>query len=287
VARLRTAGERLLNSIDAATIRRLMIHEARVHAMPDRELRDLGDSLLLHDPLDPEPFWNRVESLRWPTDPEAFDRRLAEILILFTTLTRQPHVWPTPLHDTPDDLVERLESNGFVDMGAGCVMVLTDTAPASTVVSRGLDRSVTLQRWHQVDAGSLADALGTVVPVLCDAFEVEESRWPGLRHETTASLQNAAFTHYVASVDGEPAAVARRATFDGISYLSSIGTASWARGRGLGELVTLSASADALAAGSDYTYLGVFADNDVARRLYERSGYSMLGAPCPDLLLVG
>ena len=45
------------------------------------------------------------------------------------------------------------------------------------------------------------------------------------------------------AVDGVPAAVARRATFDGLSYLSSIGTAGWARGRGFGGLVTAAAAA--------------------------------------------
>jgi ribosomal protein S18 acetylase RimI-like enzyme len=88
-------------------------------------------------------------------------------------------------------------------------------------------------------------------------------------------------------VDGQPAAAARRATFDGASYLSSIGTATWARGRGFGALVTLAATADAVVAGSEWTYLGVFADNEPAMRLYRRSGYELVGEPVPDLLLVG
>jgi GNAT superfamily N-acetyltransferase len=88
-------------------------------------------------------------------------------------------------------------------------------------------------------------------------------------------------------VDGQPAAVARRATFDGASYLSSIGTASWARGRGFGDLVTNAATADAVAAGSEWTYLGVFADNEPALRLYRRAGFEVIGDPSPDLLLVG
>ena len=83
-----------------------------------------------------------------------------------------------------------------------------------------------------------------------------------------------------------PASVARRATFDGASYLSSIGTAGWARGRGLGGLVTRAAAADAVAAHSRWTYLGVFADNHIAIGIYERAGFSQLGGPAPDLLLV-
>ena len=37
--------------------------------MPGRELRDLGDAILLDDPNDPEPFWNRIEAIRWPAEP--------------------------------------------------------------------------------------------------------------------------------------------------------------------------------------------------------------------------
>ena len=86
-------------------MRRLLLHEARVHAIPGRELRDLGDAILLHDPADPEPFWNRLEALRWPVEADAFDRRLTEMLVLFASLGRQPHIWAAPLHDSPADLV--------------------------------------------------------------------------------------------------------------------------------------------------------------------------------------
>ena len=120
-----------------------------------------------------------------------------------------------------------------------------------------------------------------VTPVLCDAFGVEDERRAGVEAETAASLANPAFMHYLVRVDGQPAAVARRATFEGASYLSSIGTAGWARGRGLGELVTLAATADAVAAGSDWTYLGVFADNEAAIRLYRRAGFEIVGEPRP------
>ena len=87
--------------IDSDTLRRLLRHEAEVHAIPGRELRDLGDALLLHDPVDPEPFWNRVEGARWPGEASAFDRRLAEVGILFASIGRQPHIWVSPPHDEP------------------------------------------------------------------------------------------------------------------------------------------------------------------------------------------
>lgn len=283
----RVSGSRLVEGIDAATMRRLMVHEARVHAMPDREMRDLGDAILVHDPADPEPFWNRLEVLRWPTDPDAFDRRLTEALIQFTSIARQPHIWPSPLHDEPADLVDRLVSNGFHDMGAGCLMVMTDPEPALAGSRRDPGPQVTLERLAHPADDTSPTVLGDLVSVLCDAFAVEAARRPGVQRETAASLGNPAFMHYLARINGEPAAVARRATFDGVSYLSSIGTAGWARGRGLGELVTLAAAADAVEARSDWTYLGVFADNEGAIRLYRRAGFVTVGDPAPDLLLLG
>ena len=281
------ANERLRRAIDARTMRRLLVHEARVHAMPDRELRDLGDAILLHDPKDPEPFWNRLEVVRWPSDPDGFDTRLAEVLVLFASIGRQPHIWPSPAHDTPDDLVARLEAHGFRDTGMGCVMVLVDTEPSRRGPRHAHGPSVSLERLAGISGDRAETALAAVTPVLCDAFDVEDERRPGVEAETAASLANPAFMHYLVRVDGRPAAVARRATFEGASYLSSIGTASWARGRGLGGLVTLAATADALAAGSDWTYLGVFADNEPAIALYRNAGFEMVGDPVPDLLLVG
>jgi len=280
------ADQRPTDAIDAETMRRLLLHEARVHAIPGRDLRDLGDAILLHDPTDPEPFWNRIEGIRWPDDPEAFDRRLTEVLVLFASLGRQPHIWAAPLHDEPADLVPRLVSNGFRDLGPGDVMVLADLLPARTAAAEGMPDGLTIERLAGLGAPAAGEALRAIVDVLLDAFEVDAARLAGIEAETAASLGHPWFTHYLVRLGGRPAAVARRATFDGASYLSSIGTASWARGRGIGSLVTRVASADALAVGSDWVYLGVFAENTRAAAVYERSGFARVGQSCPDLVLI-
>jgi ribosomal protein S18 acetylase RimI-like enzyme len=271
--------------VDPATMRRLMLHEARVHAVPGRHLRDLGDSILLHDDTEPEPFWNRLESLRWPDAPSAFDQRLTEILVLFASLGREPHIWASPLHDAPRDLVARLLANGFRDLGMGNLMALADPEPARDASRRPLPDGVTVERLAGITGPQAEVAAAGIVDVLLEAFDVEGSRRTGVESETRVSLAHPWFTHYLLRVDGRPATVARRATFEGASYLSSIGTAGWARGRGLGALVTQLASADSLALGSEWTYLGVFADNSVANGVYRRSGFERVGEPCPDLLL--
>jgi ribosomal protein S18 acetylase RimI-like enzyme len=273
--------------IDAGTVRRLLRHEAEVHAIPGRELRDLGDSLLLYDPIDPEPFWNRVEAVCWPAEPEAFDRRLGEVGILFASIGRQPHIWLAPPHDEPADLAARLIANGFEDMGKGLLMVTRDGKLARAVLARPPDAAVHLERLAGIGGPLAASAAESIVAVLFDAFGVGESRRAGIVGETLASLGDPRFVHYLVRRAGEPVAVARRATFDGFSYLSSIGTVERARGLGLGRLVTASAVVDALDAGSEWVHLGVFADNPPAIALYEQLGFVMSGEPGPDMVLVG
>ncbi len=267
-------------------MRRLLVHEARVHGQPGRILRDLGDAILLTDPDQPEPFWNRLEGLRWPAESDAFDRRLTEALVQFTGLGRQAHIWASPLHDEPADLVARLASNGFRDMGKGNLMLLADAGPALRTASASLEPGVSIARFSRLDAPHSGSIATEVVGVLLDAFDVDRDRRPTLEMETAAALGHPWFTYYVASVDQRPAAVARRATFDGATYLSSIGTAGWARGRGLAGLVTSAATVDAVQAGSTWTYLGVFNDNRVAIGVYQRAGYVRIGEPAADLLLI-
>ena len=66
-----------------ATSRWLAWHEAVSHGLIGREVRDLGDAVMLYDPNDREPFWNRVAGIAWPEEPAAFDRRLLEVIALF------------------------------------------------------------------------------------------------------------------------------------------------------------------------------------------------------------
>ena len=279
------AESRPSTAIDADAMRRLLLHEARVHAIPGRDLRDLGDSILLHDPDEREPFWNRLEGLRWPEDPAAFDKRLTEVLVLFASIGRTPHIWASPIHDSPGDLVDRLEANGFRDMGMGNVMILVDPGPSRASATQPRPDGVTIERLAGIEGAQAEAASSAIVDVLLDAFEVDPERRPAIEGETVASLAHPWFTHYLARADGEPAAVARRATFEGLTYLSSIGTAGWARGRGLGTLVTRMAAADGLADASSSVYLGVFADNLDAIGVYQRSGFEQVGTSCPDMLL--
>jgi GNAT superfamily N-acetyltransferase len=307
------AGDRIL---DPELAHRLVLHEARAQQTPTRELRDLGDGWLFHDPNDAEPFWNRVIAPRWPSDPAAFDRRLDEVITLFATLGRLPHVRPLPVGGAPDDLARRLTAAGFETLGVDRRMALVEAdevagrlaAAEAKVAAASPGATVEVSR-QGVPTGEssrprvVGDGRGPrfVGPrrawperrrwateaslVLADAFGVGEGRRPALENDVLACISRPGCAMLLVDVDGEPAAVARRAWTAEGSYLSSIGTRHAFRGRGLGALVTLHAVRDALEHGAGLVHLAVEVDNEPARTLYERLGFAMVGDPAPDLLL--
>jgi len=269
--------------IDAAVMTAIERHETASHAIPAREMRDLGDAVLLHDRLDADPFWNRLAAVRWPNDPAAFDRRLSETLALFAILGRLPHVWPSPVHAGPPDLVARLEANGFVDVGGGHVMVLADPMAAVAVTEAEIPVGVSLRVIRRpADAGphDLADAGA----VLAAAFGAPSSRGPELADDLALTLDDPRIALVLARVHGAAAAVAKATTFGGLTYLSSIGTLPGFRSRGLAGLVTRQVMAAAGIQAPGAAYLGVFSGNATAVRLYERLGFVSVGES-PDLLL--
>ena len=121
--------------------------------------------------------------------------------------------------------------------------------------------------------------------VLAASFGASPERAPELADDVRGTLDDPRIVLVLARVDGVPAAVAKATSFDGHTYLSSIGTLPGFRGRGLAGLVTRQAVAAAGDPGArDTVYLGVFSGNAPALRLYERLGFASLGES-PDLLL--
>jgi ribosomal protein S18 acetylase RimI-like enzyme len=286
---------------DPELARRLVLHEARAQQAPSRELRDLGDGWLVFDENDAEPFWNRLIAPRWPSEPAAFDRRLDEVITLFATLDRLPHIRPLPLGCEPSDLASRLEAAGFERLGADRRMVLTEPerakerlAAADARVAEAFGRGrISVSRHgdgapltgERVRWGERRRWAREASLVLEDAFGVAPERRIALENDVLACVSRPGCSIVLLRVDDEPVAIARRASTGDGSYLSSIGTRPVFRGRGLGSLATALVLTDATEAGSAIVHLSVELDNDVGRRLYEALGFVIVGEPAPDMLL--
>jgi ribosomal protein S18 acetylase RimI-like enzyme len=192
-------------------------------------------------------------------------------------------VWPSPAHAGPPDLAARLVANGFREIGRGHLMVLEDPTACPPVGPRDVPLGVELRT-----IASPADVAGRELEdaalVLAEAFGALPGRSAELTDELRHTLDDPRVVVVLASADGQPAAVAKATTFEGCTYLSSIGTRGRFRGRGLGALVTRRAVEAGLAQGPELTYLGVFSDNEPALRLYGRLGFESVGES-PDLLL--
>jgi len=230
-----------------------------------------------------DPFFNRLAAVRWPSETAAFDARLAVAKELFAAIDRPPCLWVVPGLSTPIDIVARLEADGFADRGGGFDLVLV-RSPLEALAPRITGR-LALERWHDPPPAEIATRAEALALVVGEAFEIPASRHSNLVREIGLTLGTAGFHANVVTIDGEPVAVGGRYTFDGASYLSSIGTRPAWRGRGFGTLVTRSLAQDSIDAGVGFVYLSVHGDNDQALRLYGEIGFAPIGPKSADMLL--
>jgi ribosomal protein S18 acetylase RimI-like enzyme len=269
--------------LDSETLRFLEVHQARALAIPGRGWRDLGDAVMLYSAQEKDPFFNRLVGVRWPSDRAAFDARLDEVCELFAALQRTPHVWAIPGLSEPHDLIGRLAARGFSDRGGGFDMVLVrESDPATPPLPDG----AVVEHWNRLTDAEIPGRADVLARVVAESFEVPMERHANLVREIGLTLGRPDFHAYVVAIDGEPVATGQRYTFDGASYLSSIGTRPKWRGRGLAEHLTRRLAADSLGDGVRLVYLGVYADNAAAIKLYEKLGFAILGGRSADMLQI-
>ena len=113
-------------------MRALERHETQAHAIPSREMRDLGDAYVLYDARDRDPFWNRMASVRWPDGARRVRPPADGGARAVRVLGRVPHIWPSPRPLRARGPRRAPRAHGFSDAGEGHVMVLEDPARGAT-----------------------------------------------------------------------------------------------------------------------------------------------------------
>jgi ribosomal protein S18 acetylase RimI-like enzyme len=260
--------------IEDPSVGALLAFEARAHRWPERTVSELAGGLLVHDPADPDPIFNRLVNPSWPADQRdadqrGWDRWLAPILAAFERLKRRPHLW---LVSEPDDpRLERLGDAGFEVIGASRYMALASAERVHAEAERQLP-GVQLERVDGRSARPLR-AAGDVAAIVADAFDLEPALHVLVEADIVRMLDVPTIGFVLARLGGEPVAVARRTTDGTATLLAAIGTRRGFRDRGLARLVTATAAVDALAAGSRTIYLGVEDGNEAAQHLYRGLGF--------------
>jgi ribosomal protein S18 acetylase RimI-like enzyme len=146
---------------------------------------------------------------------------------------------------------------------------------------------VTVERWGGGPGVTAGEArIREVASLLVAAFGVDDDETDAVAAEMHAGLESPAVAITVVREAGRVVAVGKSHTFDGATYLSSIATDPLARGRGHGTLLTSTAVAEAVRAGSRRVHLAVNVENDRAVEMYRRCGLEIVGERAADLLLV-
>lgn len=277
-----TESSRVL--LDPDTVRFLERHQANCSTdVARRELIDLGDAFLLHDPLDADPAFNRIGGVRWPEDEAAFEGRLGTVMDLFGALDRRPCFWLSPEQAEPADLPMRLAGRGFTEGRGGFLMILEQAPRRDPLV--GLPRGVRVLR---VPGGRGPECwlVAGIADALSDAFHIDASARGQLEVDIDDGLQRlAGVSLCVVMVGDRVVAVGKSHTRERATYLSAIASRPAFARQGYGSLVTKVLARDAAAAGSRWIYLGVDADNLPARQLYAGLGFATIGGLARDFLL--
>jgi ribosomal protein S18 acetylase RimI-like enzyme len=261
------------------------VHETRVNARgPGRDMIDLGDAVALFDRDDPDPFFNRVGAIRWPSERSALDVRIDAALSLFEARGRQPYLWLPPGLVSTSEIAEQLRSRGFVEVGGGALVMLQVRDPRA-IPARPLPPGAILERLVAGPSDVDATEARIAAEIVAEAFGISADRVHSLAVEIADDMADPGADVRLVRVDGIPAAVGRRHGADRMSYLSAIGVRTGYQGRGLGEAITRALVDEALGLGHDLIFLGVYVENQRARQMYQRVGFETLGGPAPEYIL--
>ena len=215
-----SSGGRSMPRIDAATVRRLLRHEAEVHAIPGRTCATWATrccsttrSSRSRSGTGSRRSAGRTTRTRstggWPRSAS-----------LFASIGRQPHVWRRRRTTSRPTSSRGWRRTGSRTSATGLLMVARDVEPARAALrDRPLGRGLDVERLHAAVHGTRGERRrrGDRVGAAGGLRRRTRTGGPASSPRRWRRSPTPRFTHYLVRRDGEPAAVARRATFDGLS----------------------------------------------------------------------
>lgn len=183
--------------------------------------------------------------------------------------------WKVYAHDTPTDLVARLERQGLAIGPCEAVMVYDLARPPEWIAYRAeidvqrIARTEQLEDFRAVLVDVFGEASDTTVGALAAALESDCDEHRG----------------YVAYVDGEPASVGRLYTHPRSAFGGLYGGSTRAkfRGRGIYRALVAARARDALQLGAQYLLVDAL---PTSRPILERLGFSQLTETWPCELML-
>ena len=205
------------------------------------------------------PAFNYLGGIRWPAD--GWPALVAVTEQRFRRLGEWPSVLVADGLSTPPGLVAGLEQLGWLPMERETILW---TRRAAVVPH--------LDPWLRIEAVTARTA-PLHEQLEREVFELVASSADDRVDRLWRAIQSGRLRAYVVRMHGEPVAVARLTSRDGIAALYGIGVAPGARREGLGRLITTVATRAALATGNKVVWLSVDESNAGARELYAKLGF--------------
>ncbi len=210
---------------------------------PRIDVREDGDCVWTESEL-PYPLFNSV--MRASVSDDRADRVIAS-RVESCRNRRVPLLWWTGPSTSPGDFGDRLDRAGFfLEPAFGMVARLTDSARVGELDNAAADvRRIAIER--VADRGALA----TWSRILCDGFGAPQEFGMAFAEmaEAIGLEGDSPFRHYLACIDGEPAATCSLFLGAGVAGIYDVSTIAAHRRQGLGAAVTRRAMNDALASG--------------------------------------
>ena len=170
-----------------------------------------------------------------------------------------PFVWQCYPGDTPDDLPQRLESQGFTrEEGIGMAMLIEDMNTPENPEAFIFRRVIT------------QDDMETFSRFLPKAYGMPESSHDSLAQSLMEIGIRDDFCHYVGFLDESPVACSSVLYSDGVAGIHNVATRPDTRGKGIGSMITAAPLLDAVDLGYKVTTL---LSSKMGFNLYRRLGY--------------